>query len=65
MGKKFALNIFYNLGIILSVAGLVWCYQNGKYIPAAFLVGTGAALIYFKIQLTKEIRKSFKEKDPK
>ncbi|WP_131537560.1 DUF6358 family protein [Pedobacter nototheniae] len=64
MGKKFALNIFYNLAIILSIFGLVWCYNNGKYIPAAFLVGTAACLIYFKIQLTKEIRRSFKEKDP-
>jgi hypothetical protein len=63
VGKKFALSIFYNLGIILSVCGVVWCYQNTKYLPAAFLVGTGAALTYFKIQLTKDIKKSFKEKD--
>ncbi|MFC3364584.1 DUF6358 family protein [Pedobacter fastidiosus] len=62
MGKKFLLNIFYNLGIILSLFGIVWCYQNGKYLPAAFLVGTACALIYFKIQLMKQIRKTFKEK---
>ncbi|WP_235528467.1 DUF6358 family protein [Pedobacter sp. Leaf194] len=64
VGKKFALNIFYNLGIILSIFGLIWCYNNGKYLPAAFLVGTAACLFYFKIQLMKEIRKSYKEKDP-
>jgi|GEM_PF-363498 len=62
VGKKFALNIFYNLGIILSICGIIWCYQNGKYLPAGFLVGTAACLIYFKIQLMKEIRKSFTQK---
>lgn len=63
MRKKFLLNVFYNLGIMLSLFGLVWCYQNGKYIPAAFLVGTACAFLYFKIQLMKEIRKNFKGKD--
>ncbi|WP_090766927.1 DUF6358 family protein [Pedobacter soli] len=65
MGKKFALNIFYNLAIILAIFGLVWCYNNGKYLPAGFLVGVACCLFYFKYQLTKEIRKSFKEKDQK
>jgi hypothetical protein len=65
VGKKFALNIFYNLAIILSIFGLVWCYNNHKYLPAGFLVGTTACLFYFKYQLTKDIRKSFKEKDQK
>ncbi|QIL39325.1 hypothetical protein G7074_08570 [Pedobacter sp. HDW13] len=65
MGKKFALNIFYNLAIILSIFGLVWCYNNAKYLPAGFLVGVTCCLFYFKYQLTKDIRKSFKEKDPK
>jgi hypothetical protein len=65
VGKKFALNIFYNLAIILSIFGLVWCYNNAKYLPAGFLVGTTACLFYFKYQLTKDIRKGFKEKDQK
>jgi hypothetical protein len=65
VGKKFALNIFYNLAIILSIFGLVWCYNNAKYLPAGFLVGVTCCLFYFKYQLTKDIRKSFKEKDPK
>ncbi|WP_316826471.1 DUF6358 family protein [Pedobacter miscanthi] len=65
VGKKFALNIFYNLAIILSIFGLVWCYNNHKYIPAAFLVGVACCLFYFKYQLTKELRKNFKEKDQK
>ncbi|MBC7418577.1 MAG: hypothetical protein H7325_10515 [Pedobacter sp.] len=63
MGKKIAINIVYNIFIILSIMGLVWCYNNGKYIPAAFLVGIGGAFIYLKIQLAKDIKKSFKEKD--
>jgi len=62
MGKKFLLNIFLNLGIILSIFGVIWCYQNHKYLPGAFLVGTGAALIYFKVQLVKQIKDTFKGK---
>ncbi|WP_443945041.1 DUF6358 family protein [Pedobacter sp. AW1-32] len=62
MGKKFALNIFYNLAIILAIFGVIWCYQNNKYLPAAFLVGVAACLMYFKFQLMKEVRKSFKGK---
>jgi len=51
VGKKFALNIFYNLAIILAIFGLVWCYNNGKYLPAGFLVGVACCLFYFKYQL--------------
>lgn len=65
MGKKIALNSFYNLGIILSIMGIVWCLQNDKYIPCFILVGAAAAFFYFKVQLTKEIKKNFKEKDQK
>ncbi|WP_316738061.1 DUF6358 family protein [Pedobacter aquatilis] len=63
VGKKFALNIFYNLAIILSVLGVVWCYNNHKYLPGAFLVGVAACLLYFKVQLMKEIRKTYRGKD--
>jgi len=63
VGKKFALNIFYNLAIMLSICGIIWCYQNQKYLPAAFLLGACVAIAYFKVQLTKQIKKSFKEKD--
>jgi hypothetical protein len=65
VGKKIALNSVYNLGLILSIMGIVWCFQNEKYIPCFFLVGAAVAIFYFKVQLTKEIRKSFKEKDQK
>lgn len=63
MGKKFILNICYNLGIMLCVFGVIWCYNNNKYLPGAFLVGAGAALLYFKIHLMRDIKKNFKERD--
>nr|WP_245227833.1 hypothetical protein [Pedobacter petrophilus] len=44
---------------------MVWCYNNAKYLPAGFLVGVICCLFYFKYQLSKDLRKSFKEKDPK
>lgn len=65
MGKKLVLNIVYNLGIILGIFGMVWCYNNQKYLPGAFLVGVTVCLFYFKFQLTREIRKSFTKKDEK
>ncbi|TDG37569.1 hypothetical protein EZJ43_00290 [Pedobacter changchengzhani] len=63
MAKKFILNIFYSLGIMLCFFGVIWCYKNGKYLQGAFLVGAGGALLYFKILLMRDIKKDFKEKD--
>jgi len=65
VGKKFALNIFYNLAIILSILGIVWCYNNHKPLPGGFLVGVAACFAYFKYHLMKDLRKNFKEKDQK
>ncbi|WP_231491197.1 DUF6358 family protein [Pedobacter sp. Leaf170] len=44
---------------------MVWCYNNHKYLPGAFLVGTAACFLYFKVQLMKQIRKTYQEKDQK
>jgi hypothetical protein len=62
MGKKIALNVFYNLGIILSVFGAAWGYNNAKYLVIALFVITGALFLYLKIQLVKEMRNNFKKK---
>jgi len=57
MKKKIALNVFYNLVLILSVWGMVWAYRNDSILISAFLAGVFAAVLYFKIQLIKGVRK--------
>lgn len=62
MVKKIALNVFYNLGVIMSFFGIVWGFNNTKYPVVALFVLTGAFFLYLKIQMVKEMRSSFKKK---
>ncbi|WP_316810461.1 DUF6358 family protein [Pedobacter heparinus] len=62
MGKKIALNVFYNLGLIVSIFGVVWGYNNTKYLAIALFVVTGAFFLYLKLQLVKEMRNTLKKK---
>lgn len=62
MVKKIALNVFYNLGIIVSVFGIFWAFSNGKYPVIALFVATAGFFLYVKIQLIKEMRDNLKKK---
>ncbi len=57
MGKKLALNVFYNLALILSVIGMGWAFKNDSLLVVAFFAATFTAILYFKIQLLKNFRK--------
>ncbi|MEE1946319.1 DUF6358 family protein [Pedobacter sp. KR3-3] len=61
MGKKIAINVFYNLGIIASVFGMIWAFNNKSPLIIAFFGATFAAFLYFKIQLIKDFRKGIKK----
>lgn len=61
MVKKFALNIFYTLGVILSVYGIVWAFQNGNYPIVGLFVASVALFVYLKIQLLKEVKNAIKK----
>jgi hypothetical protein len=63
MGKKIALNVFYNLGIILSIFGITWGYNHNQYLPIALFVATGAFFVYLKIKLVKEMRSTLKNRN--
>lgn len=56
MGKKILLNVLFNLGIILSVFGMIWSYNNNSPLVVAFFGATIVAFIYVKIQLIKSIK---------
>lgn len=64
MVKKIALNVFYNLGLILSILGTAWGYNNAKYAAIVLFVATGALFLYLKLQLIKETRAAFKNRKP-
>ena len=57
MGKKIALNVFYNLMLILSVIGMGWAFKNDSLLIVAFFAATFTAILYFKIQLLKNFKK--------
>ncbi|MEJ5993690.1 DUF6358 family protein [Pedobacter sp. Du54] len=57
MGKKLALNVFYNLLLIFSVLGMGWAFKNDSLLIVAFFAATFTAILYFKIQLVKNFRK--------
>ena len=63
MKRKIALNVFYNLGLIVSICGIFWAFQNQSYLVAALFVATAAFFLYVKIQLIKDIRGSLKNKE--
>ncbi len=63
MKKKIALNTFYTLGIVVSVIGLKWAFQNANYPVIALLVATGLFFLYLKINIVKEVRSGIKEKE--
>lgn len=61
MGKKIAINVFYNIGLILSIFGIGWAYRNDSLLIVAFFAATFAAILFFKIQLIKDFRKDIKK----
>lgn len=63
MKKKIALNTFYTLGIVISVIGLKWAFQNANYPVVGLLIATGLFFVYLKINIVKEVRASIKEKE--
>nr|WP_068886901.1 DUF6358 family protein [Pedobacter panaciterrae] len=62
MGKKIALNVFYNLGVIVSGYGVFWAFKNEKYLLVALFVATAGFFLYQKLQLIKEMRSTLKKK---
>ena len=62
MWKKIALNVFYNLGVILSGYGVFWAFNNQKYLIVALFVATAGFFLYQKLQLMKEMRSNLKKK---
>lgn len=62
MGKKIALNVFYTLSLVLCFLGMVWAYKNNSYLIVIFFASAFAAVLFFKIQLLKDLKKDLNNK---
>jgi len=63
MKKRIILNTFYTLGIVISVVGIKWAWQNVNYPVVALLVATALFFLYLKINIVKEVKSDLKEKE--
>jgi len=61
MRKKILLNVFFNLGIIVSIIGMSWAYNNKSPLIVAFFAATMVAFVYVKIQLVKSLKNDYKK----
>ncbi|MCD0487412.1 DUF6358 family protein [Pedobacter sp. MC2016-14] len=62
MKKKIALNVFFYIGMIVSVVGLKKGLENDNYPVVALFVATAIFFIYLKIRLIKDLQQSIKDK---
>ncbi|MXV49896.1 hypothetical protein GS399_02855 [Pedobacter sp. HMF7647] len=56
MGKRIALNIFYNIALIIMGAILLWAVNHQHYALIAGIVFIVIMLVYLKIRLVKEVK---------
>ena len=64
MKKKIFINVAYNLGLIVSLFGMAWAYNNNSWLIVVFFAATFMAFAYFKAQLLKDLRKDFSNTAP-
>ncbi|MET1053759.1 MAG: DUF6358 family protein [Pedobacter sp.] len=63
MKKNIALNVFYTLGIVVSVVGIKWAYQAHNIPVVGVLIATALFFLYLKINIVKDVRSSIKDKE--
>lgn len=56
MAKKFLLNIFYNLAIIMLVLSGIWAYNNKHFLFIIPIAAAIALFIFLKVRLVKQIK---------
>jgi uncharacterized membrane protein YjjP (DUF1212 family) len=56
MGKKIFLNVLFNIGIMISIFGAYWAYNNNSPLIVAFFAATAIAFVYVKVQLIKNVK---------
>ena len=61
MGKKLALNVLYNIGIILCLICTYWSFLHGFYIYIFVALFVLIMFLGLKIKLIKEIKEATKK----
>ncbi|WP_462266920.1 DUF6358 family protein [Mucilaginibacter sp.] len=56
MGKKVALNVLYNIGILIALFFIYIGITHGHFWYIAVAVFAGTLLVFLKIRLLKEVR---------
>ena len=62
MKKQIAMNVFYTLGIIVSVLGIKWGFENNQQVAGGFFIVTTIFFLYLKIKLTRDFRKALRDR---
>ncbi|MBK0379878.1 DUF6358 family protein [Mucilaginibacter segetis] len=62
MGKKLALNVFYNLAIFFCMLTAYWGFEHARYEFLLAALFAGAILVVLKIKLIKQVKETQKPK---
>ncbi len=65
MKKQIILNVIYLIGIMASLKFAVETYRDGSPLITIFCVAVMLTLIYFKLQLYKDVRKNLPQNTDK
>ncbi len=61
MFKKIAINVFFNVGLILSVMGIGWSVKNDQWFVLIFCGTTFVTFLWFKMQFMKKLRNELRK----
>lgn len=62
MKKQILLNVFYTVGIVVSVLGAKWGFESNQTAAGIFFCASTVLFIVLKVKLTKDFRKALKER---
>ncbi|RZK48986.1 MAG: hypothetical protein EOO99_07545 [Pedobacter sp.] len=65
MKKQIILNVIYLVGIMVSLKYAIETYRDGSPLITIFCVAVLLTLIYFKLQLYKDVRKNIPQNKDK
>lgn len=62
MKKQIAYNVFFYLGIFVSIIGLKWAWETQNIPAVCLFVASAIFFIYLKIKLIRDLRQIIKDR---
>ena len=62
MKKQIAYNVFFYLGIFISIIGLKWAWEIHNMPAVCLFVASAIFFIYLKITLIRDLKQTIKNK---